>query len=438
MSVKFAIVGSGPGGMYAADALVKSFPDCEIDVFDRMPAPFGLIRYGVAPDHYTTKNTARQFVRTMELDNVRFFGNVEIGSALSFAELKAAYDAVVIAVGAYNDRKLGIPGEDLPGVYGACAFVGWYNGHPDHRDLAPLLDRAGVAVIGLGNVAIDCCRVLAKTPGEMAETDLCRHAAEAIHAAPLESLHMFGRRGPIEATFTPKELRELGDLERCDVIADPAQLPDAVTGDFESRERGIKEKNLSILKDLAGRAPRGKDVTMRLQFYTSPVEILGTGRVEGLKLERNEVVGGRAVGTGETFEVEVGAVITAIGYYTRPLDGVPMNGTAVANRNGRVEENVYVVGWSKRGPTGTIPTNGPDSRAVADLIAEDLAAGGGRKGHSKGGRETVAALLGERGVRMIDFSDWHRIHNAEVARAEGKHPQEKFTRVEEMLALLDA
>ena len=197
MGACYAIVGSGPSGMYAADALLKVQPDCQIDVFDKLPSPFGLIRAGVAPDHYKTKNTARQFTRTLELDQVRYLGNVEIGRDLSVQELLDNYDAVVLAIGAYNDRQLGIPGEDLPGVYGACAFVGWYNGHPDFRDLDPLLDGGAVAVIGIGNVALDVCRVLGKTPAEMNGSDVAEHALAAIQKAPLTDLYQFGRRAGI-------------------------------------------------------------------------------------------------------------------------------------------------------------------------------------------------------------------------------------------------
>ena len=414
MSASFAVVGSGPSGMYAADALLKEVPGSRVDVFDRVPTPFGLIRFGVAPDHFKTKNTARQFARTFELDEVRYLGNVEIGRDLSIDELKDNYDAVILAIGSYHDRSLGIPGEDLPGVYGACAFVGWYNGHPDYRDLAPLLTGGGVAVIGIGNVALDVCRVLAKT-----------------QAAPLDNLYMFGRRGPVEAGFTPKELSEVRDLERCAVIVDDAQLPATVEGDFEGREKGVKEKNLTLLRELASQEKPEKPIKMHIGFYASPVEILGETRVEGLRMEHTQVVDGRAKGTGQTFDVPCAAVVTAIGYQALAPEGVPMDGTIIANNAGHVEDNLYVVGWSKRGPSGTIPTNGPDSRGVVDILLGNLAAG------AKPGGDIIDTLLAKRGARVVDFEGYKKIAAAEIARAPEGHPLEKFTRIDEMLALLD-
>lgn len=435
MTAHFAIIGSGPSGMYAADALLEGIPDCHIDVYDRLPVPFGLIRYGVAPDHYKTKNTARQFARTLDLPNVRFFGNVEIGRDISLDELKIFYDSVILAIGAYNDRPLGIPGEHLPGVYGACAFVGWYNGHPDYRDLDPLLDSDAVAVVGVGNVALDVCRVLAKTVAEMDESDIAAHALSAIQKAPLKNLYMFGRRGPIEAGFTPKELGELRELERAVAVIDPKQLPDAVEGAFEGREKGVKEKNLAIFKELAAHRPGAKPITMKIEFYASPKEILGTTRVEGIRMERTRVENGKAVSTGETFDVACGAVVKAIGYFSKAPAGVPMNGNGtIANADGWVVDNLWVVGWSKRGPSGTIPTNGPESRDVAQRIIADYKA---QAGADRPGGDAVAMLLKSRAVRTVDYPGFKKISAAEAARATGGHPQEKFTRIDEMLAILN-
>jgi ferredoxin--NADP+ reductase len=431
MTAHFAIVGSGPSGMYAADALLEGVPDARVDVYDRMPAPFGLIRYGVAPDHYKTKNTARQFARTLESGQVRFFGNVEVGRDVSLDELKANYDAVVLAIGAYNDRALGIPGENLTGVYGACAFVGWYNGHPDYRDLDPLLDRDTVCVVGVGNVALDVCRVLAKTADEMTDSDIAKHALDAIQKAPLKNLYMFGRRGPIEAGFTPKELGEIRELERCAAVIDAHQLPDKVEGEFEGREKGVKEKNLAIFKEIATRAKPAKPLTMKIEFYAAPKEILGTDRVEGLRLERTKVENGRAVGTGEIWDVPCGTVIRAIGYFSKAPDGVPMDkGGTITNADGRVADNLWVVGWSKRGPSGTIPTNGPESREVMEKVIAAHQPG------NKAGGEAIAKLLKERGARVVDYPAFKKISAAEAARARPGSPQEKFTRIDEMLALL--
>ena len=431
MSPTFAIVGSGPAGMYAADALLKSAPDCKVDVFEKYPAPYGLIRYGVAPDHYKTRNTSRQFARTFEEDAVGFYGNVEIGKDISLSELKDNYDAVILAMGAYNDRKLGINGEDLNGVYGACAFVGWYNGHPEFADLDPLLDKDGVAVIGIGNVALDVCRVLSKTRAEHDNSDICNYALQAIETSPIKSLHMFGRRGPIEAGFTPKELGEIRELEKCAAIVDATQLLDEVKDDFEGRTKGIKEKNLKILKELAGQNKPEKKVKMHLTFFASPKEILGGERVEGIRLEKTKIVDGRAVSTGDTFDVPCGTVVTAIGYHTLPPEGVPLDGGTVANDRGRVEPGVYVVGWAKRGPSGTIPTNGPDSRDVVELVLADL------EKSDKPGGVAVSAILNKRGVRRVNFAEWKIISDMEYSRAEPPRPRERFTRVDEMLELID-
>jgi ferredoxin--NADP+ reductase len=311
--------------MYAADALLKKFPSCKIDVLDKIPMPFGLIRYGVAPDHFKTKNTSRQFLRTLELDQVRYLGNVEIGRDISVSELKENYNAVIFAIGAYNDRKLGIPGENLPGVYGACAFVGWYNAHPDFSNISPMLDGANVAVIGIGNVALDVCRVLSKSRSEMKGSDISSPALDIIQDMPIKEIHMFGRRGPVEAGFTPKELGEVRNLGRCSAIVAADQLPDFVEGTFEGREKGIKEKNLLILRELAKQDASQKSIKMHFQFFASPIKILGTERVEGIRLERTEVSNGKATSTGETFDVPCCSVITAIGYQTKPPEGLPLD-----------------------------------------------------------------------------------------------------------------
>lgn len=435
MSVSFAIVGSGPSGMYAADALIKKFSGCNIDVFDKIPMPFGLIRYGVAPDHFKTKNTARQFLRTLELNQVRYLGNVEIGRDISVSELDANYDAVIFAIGAYNDRRLGIPGEELEGVYGACEFVGWYNAHPDFRDINPMLDGRNAAVIGIGNVALDVCRVLAKTRSEMKGSDISTPALDIIQNMPIEAVHMFGRRGPIEAGFTPKELAEVRNLERCSAIVASNQLPDNVEGDFEGREKGIKEKNLAILHELSKQGEPEKPITMHFQFYASPIEIMGAERVEGIKLERTQVKNGQAISTGETFDVPCCSIITAIGYETSPPEGLPLNGVTISNNDGWIRDNLYVVGWAKRGPSGTIPTNGPDSRSVIDVLAAKL--NKNKSSAPKSGSNAIDTLLSTRGVRVVSINDVEKIKNAETANAPSGHPWEKFTSIKEMLAVLD-
>lgn len=432
------IVGSGPSGLYAADTILRKRPGCAIDILDRLPTPFGLVRAGVAPDHQGTKNIVRQFERSMTKPGVRFLGNVCVGRDVTYAELKATYDAVILALGAPVDRTLGIPGEDLAGVYGSGAFVGWYNGHPDHAGLAPLLDKGGVAVIGNGNVALDIARILAKTPAEMATSDICSHAVAAIAAAPLTDIYVLGRRGPLEASFTSAELAELGHLERARPVVDAAVL-EGVTAESvaDPREQKVKEKNLEILREFAAITQEGGSneapVRVHLLFNAAPKEILGAdGRVAALRVERTTIENGRAVTTGETFDLPVGAVMTAIGYRIAPIDGVPVDAGRgiVANRDGKVEDGVFVVGWAKRGPSGVIPSNRADSMAVAELALAHLEGAAG----SAPGPAALDSLLAGRGVAPVCFDDWQKINAAEVARAADGRPREKFTCIAEMLA----
>ena len=435
MTVRVAIVGSGPSGFYTADALIKSGVDCEIDVIDRLPTPFGLIRAGVAPDHQKTKNVSRAYEKTALHDSVAYFGNVDVGQDVGIEDLKGLYDAVVLAIGSPYDRKLGVPGEDKKGVFGSADFVGWYNGHPDFRDLEPDLNTKAVVVIGNGNVAIDCARVLVKTPDEMSTTDIATHAADAIHAAPLEDVYMVGRRGPVEAKFTNVELREMGELQECTPIIDAAKIPGEVPAEEEmsDRDRRLKDKNLGTLRSFVDAEPAGRKRRVHFQFYASPVEILGEDMVEGIRLEKTEVRDGRAVGTGETYDIPCGIVIPAIGYQGQPLDGVPFderNGV-IQNDEGRVSEGVYAVGWIRRGPTGVIGTNKHDGDAASRQIQEDCTDGG------KAGRAGLKDLLTEKSVRWVDYSDWQKIDEAEKSAAAEGAPRRKLTRIPEMLAALD-
>ncbi|MBE09739.1 MAG: hypothetical protein CMM35_05465 [Rhodospirillaceae bacterium] len=435
MTVRVAIVGSGPSGFYTADALLRSGGDYQVDIIDRLPTPFGLIRAGVAPDHQKTKNVSRAYEKTALNDNVAYFGNVDIGKDISVEELRRLYDAVVLAIGSPYDRKLGLPGEDKKGVFGSADFVGWYNGHPDFRDLEPDLNTAAVVVIGVGNVAIDCARVLVKTPEEMSHTDIATHAAEAIYASPLRDVYMIGRRGPIDAKFTNVELREMGELQNCIPIIDGGVIPDEVPEAIEmsDRDRRLKERNLGTLKSFVCATPEGRDKRVHFQFYASPVEILGGDTVEGIRMEINEVQDGRAVGTGETYEISCGIVIPAIGYQGQPLEGIPFddwNGV-IKNDDGRVSEGVYAVGWIRRGPTGVIGTNKHDGDRAAEQIQEDCIDGG------KAGRAGLTDLLGDKGVRWVDYDGWQQIDQAEKAAASEGAPRRKLTRVPEMLALLD-
>ncbi|MBO6784409.1 MAG: FAD-dependent oxidoreductase [Alphaproteobacteria bacterium] len=433
MTINVAVIGSGPSGFYTVDALLKSGKDVRVDIIERLPTPFGLIRGGVAPDHQTTKKVARVYEKTALSDGVGYFGNVEVGRDVSIAELKEIYDAVVLAVGAPRDRKLGIPGEDKANVFGSADFVGWYNAHPDFKDLDPDLDTDTVVVIGNGNVAVDVARVLVKTDEEMTETDIAHHAHDAIQASPIRDVYMVGRRGPIEAKFTNVELREMGKLDDCVPVIDPAVLPDEVEGDWSDRDRRLKERNLATMKEFPDVDPTGKSKRVHFTFYAMPVEILGGDKVEAIRFERTKVENGRSVGTGETFDIECGMVIPAIGYFSEPFPGVPFdeqNGIVVHD-DGRVGDGVYAVGWIKRGPTGVIGSNKPDGEQAAQQIFEDIADG------SKPGSEALANLLAGRDVRAITYKDWQIIDAAETSSARPGAPRRKFITVDEMISALD-
>lgn len=429
-----AIIGAGPSGCYVADALGRKLPGARIDIFDRLPTPFGLVRGGVAPDHQGTKNIARQFERTLGKDGVRFLGNVAIGRDLGYEELKAAYDVVVVTIGALEDRKLGIPGEALTGVYGSGAFVAWYNGIPDGRDLAPRIG-ASVAIVGNGNVALDIARLLGKTPEELAGSDLCAHARAAFAAAPVRDIWLIGRRGPLDASFTTAELSEFGELSRVATLVEATQLPAEVPGDLPEDQRKLAEKNLEVLRGYAARGKQAdKPIRLHFLFNAAPVRVEGAGQAETLVLERTRVENGRAVATGETFEIPAETVIGAIGYRSTPFPGLPFDagrGT-VAHDQGRVEPGVYTAGWCKRGPQGVVPANRADSLAVAELILADLAAGAAT---GKAGGGAIDGLLAQRGVQVVDFAGWQKINAAETAAGTpANSPREKLTRLPELLA----
>jgi len=437
MPLTVAIVGSGPAGFYTAGALLRMGTDVEVDILDRLPTPFGLIRGGVAPDHQTTKKVAKKYEKTALVENVRFFGNVEMGRDVSIEELREMYDAVVLAVGAPGDRKLTITGADKVGVHGSAAFVGWYNGHPDFTDLEPDLDVAAACVIGNGNVAIDVARILARSDAGRARTDLPAYARDAIDASPIGDVWLLGRRGPVEAKFTNVELREMGELTQCGPRVRPEQLPDVVPDDLSDRQKRLVERNLASLRgfaEAADAAEDGRPKCVHFEFFAQPVEVLGQDRVEGLRMERTRVEDGRAIGTGETFDIPCGMVIAAIGYRADPLDGIPYDEARgiVPNDNGRIEKGLYAVGWIKRGPSGVISSNRPDGVIASEHIQADLGEGAG-----KPGRQALTALLAERDVRVVSYADWKIIEAAEEAAAEGEAPRRKFTSIDEMLALLD-
>jgi len=441
MSLRVAIVGSGPAGFYAADALLKSEdPQVEVDVIDRLPTPWGLVRLGVAPDHENIKAVSRAFERTAARAGFRFFGNVEVGSSVTHDELLQIYDAVVYTVGAQTDRRLGIPGEDLPGSWAATEFVAWYNGHPDFQDREFDLSHERVVVIGNGNVAIDCARMLALTAEELAPTDTLDEAADAIVNSGIKEILMLGRRGPVQAAFTPPELKELGELAGAEPVVDPKDLELDPASEAElEHDRERARRNFELLQEYAAREPEGKPRRIVLRFLVSPLRILGDDRVEAVEIVRNELVEeeGRIVArpTGETEVVPAGLVLRSVGYKGVALPGVPFDersGT-IPNDRGRVEgaERTYAAGWIKRGPSGVIGTNKKDATETIELLLEDARAG--RLERARSGL-LLEELLDEKGVEYVEYEGWQAIDAAErEAGAPLGRPRVKLTAWEKLL-----
>ena len=427
-----AIIGSGPAGYYTAEAAQKAFgDDVRIDVFDALPVPYGLIRSGVAPDHQSIKAVSRRFEKVAESDNVHFCGNVTVGRDVTIAELQDLYDAVVLATGAPKDRALGIPGEDLGNVFGSAEFVGWYNGHPEFARLAPDLSGKTAVVIGMGNVALDVARILAKTPNEFAGSDIVAHALTALEGSKIERIVILGRRGPHQIMMTPKELGELGELERAAPHVAPSDLSapevDAIL------EPGLR-KSVSHLRAFAATPEHiraEKPIAVEFAFMSSPKALIGTDKVEAIEVEKTQLVHGRAEGTGQTEAIPADLVVSCIGYRTSPIEGVPFDERAgrFANDEGRILPGLYCVGWARRGPSGTIGTNRPDGYSVVDLIAEDLANSTARKQ----GRAGFDALAKARGLDVVTFRDWKKIEHAEERAAREGAPREKFVDVEAMI-----
>jgi ferredoxin--NADP+ reductase len=431
----FAVVGSGPAGFYTAEALEKAYGEkARIDILDRYPVPYGLIRFGVAPDHQSLKAVSKRYDKVAESAGVDFIGNVSVGNDVSVAELLELYDAVVLAIGAPHDRKLGIPGEELAGVVGSGEFVGWYNGHPEFADLDPPLGGTHAAVIGNGNVALDCARILSKTRTEFEGSDIVGHALDALDVSAIRTVTILGRRGPHQIAMTPKELGELGHLEAASPVVDLADFPPVEADD--ALEPG-QRKSINILREFAATpADVAKPKRMVFDFFAKPLRIEGDGKAEKIIVERTQLdEKGAARGTGETYEVPASLIITAIGYSTPPLEGVAYDerGTKFTNENGRIAERLYAVGWARRGPTGTIGTNRPDGYEVADQIATAMPPG---SESGKPGAEALKRLLEDRGVMPTDYDDWRRIEETEAANARPGSPREKFVRVEDWLNTL--
>jgi ferredoxin/flavodoxin---NADP+ reductase len=450
-TLQVAVVGSGPAGLYTAEALIKQAAALDpprairVDVLDRLPTPYGLVRYGVAPDHKSIKSIAEYLRGVLEHDGVHFVGNVHLGDDITRDDLLAVYDAVVYATGAMRDRHLGIPGEDLPGSVAATDFVNWYCGHPDVDPAAFTLDAESVAVIGVGNVAVDVARILIRDPEELHQTDVSQPVLDALRASKVREVHMIGRRGPAQAKFTTKELRELGELAGVDIVVGDGEADLAAfdaTGEsarLAETDRHVRG-NYTVIKDWAQRSPAGADRRLIVRFWLRPTEILGRNGVAGLTLERTRLdESGALQGTGEFETIDVQMVLRSVGYQSVPLAGVPFDGRAavVPNEAGRVLgpdgqplPGEYVAGWLKRGPTGVIGTNKSDAAETVRSLLADLAGGPGpddvqlpRAGLLRMPEGTaedespLAPLLAERGLRVVSYDDWLGIEAAEMELA---------------------
>ncbi|GBD31562.1 NADPH-ferredoxin reductase FprA [bacterium HR33] len=457
LPLRVAVVGSGPAGFFVAHHLLsRSEPVVSVDMYERLPAPFGLVRYGVAPDHEEIKRVSRTFEKVAAKPAFRFYGNVDVGRHLTLDDLKRHYHMICFATGAQADRRMGIPGEDLKGSHAATEFVAWYNGHPEYRDRSFDLSVERVAVVGVGNVAVDVARILCRTPEELRRTDIADYALEALARSRVREVYMLGRRGPLQAAFTNPEVRELGELPGADVRVLPEELeldPLSRSELERSDDRTLKRK-LEILQEFAQRTPGGKPRLLTLRFLVSPVEIVGDqeGRVKALRLVRNRLSpdgrgGLKAEPTGVYEELAVGLVFRSVGYRGVPIEGLPFDAKAgvVPNDGGRVIDpesgapllGLYVAGWIKRGATGVIGTNKPDAGETVERMLEDLSRGRVLTPDHPS-IEQAARLVAERQPRFVSYEDWRKIDQLETAcGGDQGRPRVKCTSEEEFFAALD-
>lgn len=452
--LRVAIVGSGPAGFYAAEGLQKAAPGIRIDLIDRLPTPFGLVRGGVAPDHPKIKSVTRIFDRIATQPGFRFLGHVHVGQDVTVEELRARYDVLLLCYGADSDRTLGVPGEELAGSHAATEFVAWYNGHPDYAAASFDLTQQSAAIVGIGNVAMDVARILAKPVPLLAATDLADHALQALAASMVHTIHVIARRGPVQAACTTPELRELGELEGVDVVVDPRdlELDDASIAQLAATDDRNPAKNLDVLREWAARPLTGAPRRIVLHFNTSPVALSGTDHVTGMTIARNRLEtdgrgGVRAVPTDETMELPVGLVFRSVGYKGRGLPGVPFDARSgvVPNIHGRVVEQagstetvpgLYVAGWIKRGPQGIIGTNKLCAADTVTRLLADAAAGDIPRADASVG--SLDALLAERNVQVTTWADWQALDSAEQTRgALAGRTRTKITDVHEMLQIIE-
>lgn len=431
---KVAIVGAGPAGYYAAQALQNSQTELQtisIDMFEKLPTPWGLVRSGVAPDHPKIKSVAKVFDKIASEDNFRLFANVELGKDISIDELRANYDAVVIAIGSSVGKKLGIKGEDLIGSLSSSEFVPWYNGHPDFADLEVPLDSQTAVVIGAGNVAMDVARTLGLDPNEFEKTDMATHAISALQKSKIREVHICARRAPEHAAFTAPEIRELPHFENTSIVINHEEISAALTR-TESLGDQAKDINtiLTAMSAIAEEEKPEQERSINFHFLLTPLEIKGDKRVEEVVFAVNEVNDGKVVTTDKTISIKCGLIITSIGYNTSAIDGLDIENGKVKNIDGRVADGVYVVGWAKRGPSGVIGTNKSDSTEVMQMLLGEL--------KDPINSSDFESVLKQRGIRFVTQQDWIKINQAEVSAGEklGK-PRLKISSRQEMLDLLE-
>ena len=448
--LRVAIVGAGPSGFYASEALIRSDLHVEIDLIERLAAPYGLVRSGVAPDHPKLKQAIKVYDKiASENPQLNYIGNVTVGKDITVDELRESHHAVIFTCGAETDRRLGIPGEDLLGSYTATEFVAWYNGHPDYRDRKFDLSHETAVIIGQGNVAADVSRILSKTVDELKETDISQHALDTLADSKIKNVYVIGRRGPAQAKFTSKELKEFGELSESDPIVDPSELTLNAASEAELAEKtnAGSKKIYDLFVNYSQREPSSKARKCYFQFLRSPVELQGDSQLERVILEHNQLSGDAfkqsARGTGDLYELETGILFRSIGYRGVEMPGVPFHESwgVFPNEDGRITDNdvvvpqMYTAGWIKRGPSGIIGTNRACAVGTVNALLEDVTKLDPTE--AKAGREKIYSLLDSRDVQYINYQQWKTIDQVEVERGEAKgKPREKITSIEEMLSLV--